>query len=299
MDPAIRGFLDDRESYLPPVAIGDTVRGMTLGRVIRSHNPAIPKGAFVRALAGWEEISVLPADALGLECVNPAFGTPLECYLGALGHAGLTAWIGLNEIGHIVKGQTVVVSAAAGAVGSVAGQAARLQGCRVVGIVGSAAKVAQLKALGFDAAINYRAEEDLSAAIRLACPGGVDVYFDNVGGATLEQLLPVMSEHGTVVICGMVSDYNHQSEPYPVRTLWQIVVKRLTVRGFLTYEHAVRIPEAQAQLTAWLRSGALRALDNIHEGFESTPAAFISLMSGDTVGKTLVRLNDFVVPAGS
>jgi NADPH-dependent curcumin reductase CurA len=290
MDPAIRGFLDDRKSYMPPVALGETVRGMTLGRVLESRNPAIRAGAFVRALAGWEEISVLGPRAVGLEVVNPTQGIPLGHYMGALGPTGLTAWIGLHEIGRIGRGQTVVISAAAGAVGSVAGQIAALHGCRVVGIVGSAAKAAHIKALGFHAAIDYRAQPDLDAAIRSVCPDGVDVYFDNVGGAVLEALLPLMREHGRVVVCGMVSDYNHQEAPYAVRTLWQIVVKRLTIRGFLTYEHADRIPLAQSQLGEWVQTGALRALDNIHEGIESAPAAFIALMSGATVGKTLVRL---------
>jgi NADPH-dependent curcumin reductase CurA len=290
MDPAIRGFLDDRPSYLPPVALGDTVRGMTLGRVVQSRSSAIPDGEYVRALAGWEEFSVLGPQALGLEIVAPAPGTPLEYYMGALGPAGLTAWVGLNEIGHIAKGQTVLISAAAGAVGSVAGQIARLQGCRAIGLSGSSKKIERLKELGFHGAINYRAEPDLAAAINLTCPEGIDVYFDNVGGATLEAVLPLMKVHGVVVVCGMVSDYNNQDEPQAVKTLWQTVVKRLTIRGFLTYEHADRIPEAQAQLNAWVQSGALIALDNIQEGIENAPASFIELMRGHTVGKTLVRL---------
>ncbi|HUI59213.1 MAG TPA: NADP-dependent oxidoreductase [Steroidobacteraceae bacterium] len=290
MDPAIRGFLDDRPSYLPPVAIGATVRGMTLGRVVESRNPRIPAGAYVRALAGWEELSVLDSQAIGLEVIEPAAGIPLENYLGALGPAGLTAWIGLNEIGRLSPGQTVLLSAAAGAVGSVAGQIARLRGCRVVGLVGSSAKAERLRSLGFHAAVDYRASADLGQAIRTACPDGVDLYFDNVGGAILEAVLPQMKVHGFVVVCGMVGDYNTQDDPQPVRTLWQLVVKRLTMRGFLTYEHAHRIPEAQAQLTQWVREGALVALDNFHDGLEQAPAAFIELMSGLTIGKTLVRL---------
>lgn len=290
IDPAIRGFLDDRPSYLPPVAIGEVIRGMILGEVVESRNPSIALGVHVRALAGWEEFSVLRTDALGLETVAARVGTPLEYYMGALGPAGLTAWIGLNEIAQITPGQTLLVSAAAGAVGSVAGQIGRLQGSRVIGIAGSRAKLETLKALGYHEAINYRATPDLSEAIRTACPAGIDVYFDNVGGATLETVLPLMRIHGRIVVCGMVSDYNHQDTPYPVRTLWQIVVKRLTLRGFLTYEHAARIPQAQRELDEWVRSGALRAIDNIHEGISSAPGALTALMSGDTVGKTLVRI---------
>jgi hypothetical protein len=293
IDPAIRGFLDDRVSYLPPVALGDTVRGMVLGRVIRSRNAAFPSGTVVRALAGWEEVSVLDPGALGLESIAADPATPLQYYMGALGPTGLTAWVGLNEIGHIKPGQTVVVSAAAGAVGSVAGQIARLKGCRVVGLAGGAAKIAHLTALGFHAAIDYRATADLSAGIRAACPDGVDVYFDNVGGATLELMLPLMNIHGVVVVCGMVSEYNSQDKPQPVHTLWQLVVKRLTMRGFLTYEHPACLPTAQVELTQWVKSGALEVLDNLHSGIENAPTAFIELMSGRTVGKTLVELPEF------
>lgn len=291
MDPAIRGFMDDRPSYLPPLALGETIRGMTLGRVLQSKNPNYAEGAVVRALAGWEELSILDGAALGLEAVTVSDGIPLEHYMGALGASGLTAWIGLNEIGQVKPGETVLISAAAGAVGSVTGQIARLQGCRVIGLAGSAAKAAQLLELGFHAAIDYRGTPDLAAAIRAAAPNGVNVYFDNVGGATLEALLPLMADHGRVVVCGMVSEYNDQDHPYGVRTLWQMVVKRLTMRGFLTYEHANRIPEAQAQLNAWVRSGELVALNNVHEGLETAPQSFIDLMSGRTVGKTLVRLS--------
>jgi NADPH-dependent curcumin reductase CurA len=293
IDPAVRGFLDDRPSYLPPVALGETVRGMALGRIIKSCHPEFPEGAFVRALAGWEEISLLGRDAIGLMRVTISPGTPLQHYMGVLGASGLTAWIGLNEIAALKAGETVVVSAAAGAVGNVACQIARLQGCRVIGLAGSPAKVERLQKLGLHAAIDYRAAgHDLAGAIRAASPEGVDVYFDNVGGSTLETLLPLMREHGRVAVCGMVSEYNDQDHPYGVHTLWQLVVKRLTLRGFLTYEHAARIPEAQAQLTHWLSTGALVAIENVREGLERAPEAFIDLMSGRTIGKTLVKLGE-------
>lgn len=289
MDPAIRGFLDDRPSYLPPVAIGETVRGMTLGWVAKSRRADLPEGAYVRALAGWADMSLL-GDALGLEKVDPAPGIRLESYMGALGPAGLTAWIGLNEIGRITPGDTVLVSAAAGAVGSVAGQIARLSGCRVVGLAGSPEKVQRLRELGYHAAIDYRAEPDLDAAIRAACPDGIDVYFDNVGGATLERMLPLMREHGRIVVCGMIEQYNDADHPHGVKTLWQLVVKRLTMRGFLTYDHADRLGEASAMLGEWVRSGELLPTETIYEGLERTPEAFIDLMSGRTMGKTLVRI---------
>jgi len=290
MDPAIRGFLDDRPSYLPPVAIGETVRGMMLGEVVASRNPALPEGQLVRALGGWAEHILLGAGALGLETVAPAPGTRVETYMGALGATGLTAWVGLHEIGRIKAGDTLVVSAAAGAVGSLVGQIARLRGCRVIGLAGGPEKCAVLRELGFDAAIDYRATPDLAAAIRAAAPDGVDVYFDNVGGRTLETLLPLMRLHGRIVVCGMAEDYNHQDSPTPIHTLWQMVVNRLTMRGFLTYDHAECIPQAQADLDHWVASGAIRPLEALYEGLESAPAAFIDLMARRTVGKTLVRV---------
>lgn len=290
IDPAIRGFLDDRPSYMPPVAIGEAVRGMALGEVIRSRNPELPEGRLVRALSSWSEHVVLGPNALGLEIVEPLSGVPLESQMGALGPAGLTAWVGLEEIGRVAPGETVLVSAAAGAVGSVAGQIARLRGCRVIGVAGSAEKCARIRELGFEEAIDYRAAPDLAAAIRAAAPEGIDVYFDNVGGATLETVLPLMREHGRVVVCGMIGDYNDQDNPYPVRTLWQLVVKRLTMRGFLTYDHADRLEQANAELREWVRTGQLRPIECVYEGIASAPRAFIDLMAGRTIGKTLVRL---------
>jgi NADPH-dependent curcumin reductase CurA len=290
IDPAIRGFLDDRPSYLPPVAIGETVRSMVLGEVIRSRNPALAEGRLVRALGGWAEQVILCPDAIGLEPFDPASGTRIETYMGALGPAGLTAWVGLHEIGRIGPGDTVLVSAAAGAVGSIAGQIARLRGCRVIGLAGGAEKCAVLRRLGFDSAIDYRAVPDVAAAIREAAPEGVDVYFDNVGGETLEAMLPLMRLHGRIVVCGMIGDYNDQGSPTPVRTLWQMVVNRLTMRGFLTYDHPECLPQAKADLAGWVASGAIEPLEALYKGLEAAPAAFIDLMARRTTGKTLVRL---------
>lgn len=288
MDPAIRGFLDDRPSYLPPVAIGAPVAGMSLGEVIDSRNPAFPAGTLVRALGTWSEVLVLDGNALGLEAVSAAPGVGLEHYMGALGPVGLTAWVGLNTIGAAKPGDTVLVSAAAGATGSCAGQIARLQGCQVVGLVGSDTKAEAIAALGFDATINYRAVPDLAAAIRAAAPDGIDVFFDNVGGETLDTVLPLMRLHGRVVVCGMIGQYNDADHPYGVKTLWQLVVNRITMRGFLTYDHPEVLGQAQAELAAWVASGDLVPLTNVHHGFETIPAAFIDLMAGRTIGKTTV-----------
>jgi NADPH-dependent curcumin reductase CurA len=188
---------------------------MVLGEVIASRNPALAEGTLVRALAGWATHSILAADALGLERVDPAPGVPMEAYMGALGPSGLTAWVGLHVIGQLRADDTVLVSAAAGAVGSVVCQLARIAGARVVGIASGPQKCAQLAELGVAATIDRRASHDLAAAVRAAAPDGIDVFFDNVGGATLECVLPLMREQGRVVICGMIGDYNDQDHPYP------------------------------------------------------------------------------------
>ncbi len=288
IDPAIRGFLDDRPSYLPPVEVGEPVAGMSLGEVIETRDPAFPVGTLVRALATWSELVILDRQALGLETVAAEPGVALHHYMGALGPVGLTAWVGLSVIGAAGPGDTVLVSAAAGATGSCAGQIARIKGCRVIGLAGSVEKAAVVAGLGFDAAINYRGVADLGAAIRAAAPDGIDVFFDSVGGATLETVLPLMRLHGRVVVCGMIGQYNDADHPYGVKTLWQLVVNRVTMRGFLTYDHPEVLAEAQADLTRWVASGELVPLTNLHHGFEAIPGAFIDLMAGRTIGKTLV-----------
>lgn len=292
MDPAIRGFLDDRPSYLPPVAVGAPVNGMSLGEVIESRNTAYPEGALVRALGTWSELCVFGATALGLERVFPNPQIAVHHYMGALGPVGLTAWIGMLHIGAVQAGDTVLISAAAGATGSLAGQIAKLRGCRVIGLVGSADKARTICDLGFDAAINYRAVPDLAAAIRAAAPAGINLYFDNVGGQTLETILPLMATHGRVVVCGMIGEYNDQDHPYGVKTLWQLVVNRVTMQGFLTYDYPELLGQAQEELEAWVAKGVLRPLTNIRHGFEHIPEAFIDLMSGRTIGKTLVTIKE-------
>ncbi len=290
VDPAIRGFLDDRPSYLPPVELGQPIKGMSLGEVVESHNADYPVGAFVRAFGTWSELCVFGADALGLDRVFPAPGVDLGHYMGALGPVGLTAWVGLLEVGRAKAGDTVLVSAAAGATGSTVGQIARIKGCRVIGLVGSDDKAETILGLGFDAAVNYRSTPDLAAAIRAAAPDGINVFFDNVGGETLETVLPLMAMRGRVVVCGMIGDYNDQDNPYAVKTLWQLVVNRITMQGFLTYDHPETLGQAQSDLDGWVASGALKPLTNIRHGFERIPEAFIDLMSGRTTGKTLVTV---------
>ena len=290
VDPAIRGFLDDRPSYLPPVAIGAPVNGMSLGEVVESNDPAWPVGTLLRAFATWSDHYLLDDQALGLERVECAPGVPLSHYMGALGPVGLTAWVGLFEIGQAKPCETVLVSAAAGATGSTVVQLAKAAGCRVIGLAGSADKAAAVRALGADIAIDYRAEPDLAAAIAAAAPTGIDVYFDNVGGPLLDTILPLMGQRGRVALCGMIDQYNDADRPHGVTALWQLVVKRVRVEGFLTYDHLAVLPRAQAELDRLFATGQLRPLENLRHGFERLPEALIDLMSGATTGKTLVTL---------
>ena len=290
IDAAIRGFMDDRPSYLPPLAIGETIRGMVLGEVVESRLPGFAAGDIVRALAGWEEFSLLAADALGMEKCDCPDRDALSLYMGTLGPSGLTAYVGLFAIGRIEPGDTVAISAAAGAVGNVAGQIARLSGCRTIGITSSPDKVALCRDLGFDAVIDYNTPGTLDEKITAAAPQGIDVYFDNVGGEILDSVLPHLTDHGRVVVCGMIANYNHADAQYPIRNLWQLLVKRATMQGFLTYEHREFLAEAQSRIGAWVKAGDLRPLENVTYGLDATPDAFIRLMSGRTTGKTVVCL---------
>lgn len=295
IDPATRGMLDDRESYMTPVAIGSLIPTMVLGRVVKSRNPAFREGDLGRGFVGWEEYSILNPSNIALENVKVDPRVPLTAYMGALGWSGITAYVGLHKTGEMRTGETVVMSAAAGAVGSVGGQIAKLRGNRVVGIVGSADKARMItEQLGMDAAVDYREAADLSAAIKAACPDGADLYFDNVGGRTLDAMLPLMRDFGRIVVCGMIANYNNADDPYPIRNLWQVLVHRITMRGFLAFEHPDMLGEAEHMLTEWITSGQLKPTENVTTGLENTPAAFIRLMSGQTSGKTVVRLNDKV-----
>ncbi|MCB2061354.1 MAG: NADP-dependent oxidoreductase [Novosphingobium sp.] len=290
VDPAIRGFLDDRPSYLPPVALGAPVNGMSLGEVVESNNSDYPVGTLVRTMATWSDHYVIGADALGLEVVHPQPGNELYHYMGALGPVGLTAWVGLFAVGEAKPGETVVVSAAAGATGSTVGQIAKAKGCKVIGLVGSPEKARVISDLGFDAAIDYRATPDIAAEITRAAPDGVDVYFDNVGGETLEAILPLMRLHGRVPVCGMIGQYNDADHPFGVKTLWQLVVNRIKMQGFITYDYPELLDQAQRELDGWVADGSLKPLANVRDGFEKLPEAFIDLMSGRTIGKTIVRI---------
>lgn len=293
IDPAVRNMLDEAEdSYLPAVPLGGLIPTMVLGRVLESRNPAFKPGDYARGFIGWEEHSIIAADNFAMENVHIDPTVPLTAYMGALGWSGITAYVGLERIGEMKEGNTVVISASAGAVGSVAGQIARLRGCRAVGIA-STDKIADVTGLlGYHAGIDYKgkSQAELAAAIREACGGGADVYFDNVGGEILDTMMPLMNAFGRIVVCGMVADYNAGQDVYRFGNLWQVLVNRITMRGFLAYEHLDMLEEAEATLSGWVKSGQLKATENVTTGIENTPDAFIRLMSGQTKGKTVVRL---------
>ena len=291
MEPAIRGWVDGKANYFEPIPIGGVIRGPSVGQVIKSRNPDFVEGEYVYALNQWEDYSICHSDAILLEKLKPEPGIPLSYYVGSLGGAGATAYIGLREVGLIQPGQAVVVSAAAGATGSMAGQIARVVGCKVIGIVGSDDKAELIvDQFGFDAAVNYKTE-DVTEAVMALAPEGVDIYFDNVGGPVLNAMLKTMNTYGRIVACGMISDYNRTDNPNPITNLWEIVSRQLTMQGFLLPTYQDEVPMAMEELEGWIRAGDIKVLENITDGFANTPRAFCELMSGKTVGKALVRVD--------
>jgi len=291
MEPAIRGWVDGKVNYFEPIPIGGVIRGPSVGQVVKSRNPDFAEGEYVFALNQWEDYSICHSDAILLEKLKPEAGIPLSYYVGSLGGAGATAYIGLHEVGQIKAGQTVVVSAAAGATGSMAGQIAKLSGCKVIGIVGSDDKAELIvEQFGFDAAVNYKTD-DITAAIMAIAPEGVDIYFDNVGGPVLNAMLKTMNVYGRIVACGMISDYNRTDNPNPITNLWEMVSRQLTMQGFLLPTYQDKVPAAMAQLEEWIRARDITVLENITDGIVNTPKAFCDLMSGKTVGKALVKVD--------
>jgi NADPH-dependent curcumin reductase CurA len=286
IDPANRALMQG-PTYRAQVEAGQVMSGFTLAEVARERGTGIAPGTVVACEAGWQEWAVLPADR-----VRPiAVRGPLTHHLSVLGITGLTAHLGLLGIGRPRRGETVVVSAAAGATGNVVGQIARIHGARVVGITGSDEKNRMLeRELGFDATANHRSatlRSDLSAR----CPGGIDVYFDNVGGRVLEAVLPLMNLHGRIVCCGAVSQYDTASAaPGPSGVPGLLVVKRLRMEGFIVLDAVAEWPRAEAELAGWVASGELEVLEEVIDGLDSAPAALIGLLAGDNVGKRMVRV---------
>ena len=286
LDPYMRGRISGVRSYARPTGIGEVIEGRVVGQVAASRDPAWREGDFAFGGYGWQTHSAVPAN--GLLRLDPA-EAPVSTALGVLGMPGMTAYIGLADIGRPKAGETVVVSAASGAVGAVAGQLAKRQGARVVGIAGGADKCGYVETeLGFDAAIDHRGR-DLGADLDGACPNGIDVYFENVGGAVQQAVFPRFNDFGRMVMCGMISEYNDR-EPRPGPNLGAVVRKRLKIQGFIVSDQRHRYDEFRAHVAPLVKNGQLRYREDIVDGIDAAPEAFIGLLQGKNFGKLLVRL---------
>jgi NADPH-dependent curcumin reductase CurA len=288
-DPAMRGWINDRNNYLPQVEIGDTMRAFAAGVIIESRNDAYPVGAQVMGLFGWQEYAAATPAQVWRKVGEPDL--PLSLSLGVLGLNGLTAYFGLLDVLHPVAGQTVVVSTAAGAVGSAVGQIAKIKGCRTVGIAGGPDKVRQcVEEFGYDAAIDYKRTDDLDAALVAHCPDGIDAYFDNTSGPIHDAVLRHINLHARIAICGTATYATwepwHQG-PRPDRHL---LVKRATMQGFLTTDYIPRFDEAVNDLAGWIRQGRIKYREDIHEGIEKAPGSIEELYSGNNAGKLIIRV---------
>jgi NADPH-dependent curcumin reductase CurA len=289
VDPYMRGRMRDVKSYVPPFQVGAVLDGGSVGQIVASRHPGYAEGDFVVGGQGFREYYV--SDGTGQRRVDAKLA-PLSAYLGILGMPGLTAYVGLLDLGKPKAGETLLVSAAAGAVGMVVGQIGKILGLHVVGTAGGPDKVRWLKdELGFDAAFDYRAAAgSLDRAIAEHCPQGVDIYFENVGGAMLEAALANMRPFGRIPLCGMIALYNdEQPQPGP-RNLIFCIPRRLTLRGFIVSDHFDRFPDFLKDMGEWLRQGRLKNRETIVDGIENAPAAFIGLLEGENVGKMLVRV---------
>ena len=290
VDPYMRGRMNARKSYAAPVEIGDVMTGEIVGEVVQSRHPDFKVGDTVAGRLGWQEYAV--GDARDFRKVDTA-GEPLSTALGVLGMPGLTAYFGLLEIGKPKDGETVVVSGAAGAVGSTVGQIAKIKGCRAVGIAGSDEKVQYVtRELGFDAAFNYKTVDNYVEELQRLCPGGIDVYFDNVGGAITDAVFQCLNPRARVAVCGQISQYNLEKPEQGPRLLWKLIEKQARVEGFLVFQFADRYKPALKELVGWVAEGKIKYREQIVEGIESAPEAFLSMLRGQNIGKQLIRFAD-------
>jgi len=287
LDPYMRGRMSDADSYATPVSLGQRMVGGTVSQVVDSRNAAFKPGDFVTGYDGWQTYAV--SSGGDLRKLNPA-DAPISTAIGILGMPGMTAYVGLLDIGQPKAGETVLVSAASGAVGSVVGQIARIKGCRAVGVAGSKDKCDYVvQELGFDACVNYK-DADFMNALRAACPKGVDIYFENVGGAVLAAAMRLLNPFARIPLCGMISEYNATS-PVPGPSLRPLLVKRALIKGFIVSEHPERLPDFLRDCSAWLREGKLKYREDIVEGLDAAPTAILKLFDGSNFGKLLVRVS--------
>jgi NADPH-dependent curcumin reductase CurA len=291
LDPYMRGRMSDEPSYTPPVAIGQVMTGGTVGQVVRSNLDGFAAGDFVVGNGGWQDFATFKAGEVSK--VDPV-QAPITTAVGVLGMPGMTAYTGLHEIGKPQAGETLVVAAASGAVGGVVGQIAKIRGCRVVGVAGSRAKCDYVvNELGFDACLDHRAG-DFPEALAAACPKGVDVYWENVGGAVFEAVLPLLNRFARIPVCGLIAWYNAtEPPPGPDRTpllFRNVLSKRLTIRGFIVWDFKALEEKFRREVGQWVREGRLRYREDVRDGLEQAPRAFMGLMEGENFGKLLIRV---------
>ena len=286
LDPYMRGRMSAAKSYAKPVGLGDVMTGGTVGEVVTSHYQGLAPGDIVVGQGGWQDYAAL-SGAL-LRKLDPSLA-PVSTALGVLGMPGMTAYVGLLDIGRPRAGETVVVSAASGAVGAVVGQIAKIHGCRVVGVAGGQAKVDYVvRELGFDAAVDHRAP-DLAEKLAAAAPQGVDVYFENVGGATQKAVWPLLNDFARVAVCGLIAQYNEPTPP-PGPPMLDVLRKRLTVQGFIVSDHGRRQPDFLRDVGGWVRAGKIKYREDVVDGLENAPEAFIGLLQGKNFGKLVVKV---------
>jgi len=291
LDPAQRGWMDDAESYMPPIPLGEPVRATTVGVVHASDNPDFAVGQWVMGLNALEDYSVASPGGFTMPIDADAVASPSN-YLSALGAVGLTAYFGLLEVAQPQAGETLLVSGAAGAVGSAVGQIGKIKGCRVVGIAGGPEKCRRLiDDYGFDAAIDYKGKdhEALVEAIAEAAPDGANMVFENVGGPVMEAEVFNLAHHARIVLCGLISEYN-APEKVGLRNLWQVLARRATIHGFLIADYAERFAEGGAQMAQWLAEGKLRMDEDVQEGLENAYPAFMRLFTGANTGKLVLKI---------
>ena len=289
LDPAMRGWMNEGRSYIPPVGIGEVMRAGGIGRVVASNHPDFAVGDHVNGTLGIQDYAVLEGGRLTK--VDPKLA-PLPVFLNTLGMPGMTAYFGLLDVGQPKPGDTVVVSGAAGAVGASVGQIAKIKGCRAVGIAGGAAKCRYLvDELGFDAAIDYKAE-DVREGLRTHCPKGVNVYFDNVGGDILDIVLTRLTLHARVVICGAISQYNNTTPVKAPSNYLSLLVNRARMEGMVVFDYADRFPQARRDIVAWIAAGKLKSREDVVEGLQTFPETLLKLFNGENFGKLVLKVAD-------
>ncbi|HAA77641.1 TPA: NADP-dependent oxidoreductase [Candidatus Latescibacteria bacterium] len=288
VDPYMRGRMNEGASYSKGVDIGEVMVGGTVGQVIESNHPDYQSGDMVQANLGWQTHGI--SNGEGARKVDPSLA-PISMSLGVLGMPGLTAYFGLLDVAQPVAGETVVVSAASGAVGSVVGQIAKIKGCRTVGCAGTDEKVRYvLDDLGFDGAFNYKTSNEHGASFQELCPDGIDVYFDNVGGPITDAVFPLLNLRARVAVCGQIAQYNATEPPVGPRLLWHCIVKRLRIQGLLVFDWADQYDQALREMAQWVSSGQITYREDIVDGIENAPEAFMGLLRGDHIGKRLVKI---------